>query len=135
MHRKGFTRLASRSKFRKYVHFNEATCTGKALLVSPQGQSSEICPMRQHAQERLFWSRFKVKVRILACCILAKCELKKQLARWYFLYLHFLASGNLGLLCVVLILDIIILPSNFLKCRSLTVNVFLFIHRKTLSLA
>ena len=33
------------------------------------------------------------RVRILAR-ILAKCELKKQLARWYFLYLHFLASKN-----------------------------------------
>ena len=56
------------------------------------------------------------RVRILAG-ILAKCDLKKQLARWYFLYLHFLASGNWGLLSVVLILDINLL-SSFLKCRS-----------------
>ena len=90
MHRKGFTHLAARSKFRKYVHFNEetctgkallispqglkfrkyvhfneATCTGKALLVSPQGQSSEnmSTSMRQHAQERLYSSRLKVKVQ------------------------------------------------------------------------
>ena len=35
------------------------------------------------------------RVRILAR-ILAKCELKKQLARWYFLYLLFLASENMG---------------------------------------
>ena len=56
------------------------------------------------------------RVRILAR-ILAKCELKKLLARWYFLYLHFLASGNLGLLSVALILDINLL-SSFLKCRS-----------------
>ena len=73
------------------------------------------------------------RVRILAR-ILAKCELKKQLARWYFLYLHFLASGNLGLLSVVLNLDINLL-SSFLKCRSLKVNVFVFIHRKTLPMA
>ena len=33
-------------------------------------------------------------------------KLEKQLARRYFLYLHVLASGNLGLLSVVLILDI-----------------------------
>ena len=52
------------------------------------------------------------RVRILAR-ILAKCELKKQLARWYFLYLHFLASGNLLLLSVVLILDINLLSSFF----------------------
>ena len=57
-----------------------------------------------------------IRVRILAR-ILAKCELKKQLARWYFLYLHFLASGNLGLLSVVLILDINLL-SSFLKWCS-----------------
>ena len=37
----------------------------------------------------------KSRVRILAH-ILAKCELKKQIARWYFLHLHFLASENLG---------------------------------------
>ena len=67
-------------------------------------------------------------------CILTKCELKKRLARWYFLHLHFLASGNLGLLSVVLILDIKLL-SSFLKCLSLTLNVFGFIHRKTLSMA
>ena len=73
------------------------------------------------------------RVRILAR-ILAKCELKKQLARWYFLYLQFLASGNLGLLSVVLILDINLL-SSFLKYLSLTVNVFVFIHRKTLPMA
>ena len=54
--------------------------------------------------------------------------------RWYFLYLHFLASGNLCLLSVVLILDINLL-SSFLNCRSLTVNVFVLIHRKTLSMA
>ena len=73
------------------------------------------------------------RVRILAR-ILAKCELKKQLARWYFLYLHFLASGNLGLLSVILNLDINLL-SSFLKCRSLKVNVFVFIHLKTLPMA
>ena len=39
---------------------------------------------------------------------------------WYFLYLHFLSSGNLGLLFVVLILDINLLLS-FLKFCSLTV--------------
>ena len=75
------------------------------------------------------------RVRILAR-ILAKCELKKaisevvfsllELARWYFLYLHFLASGSLGLLSVVLILDINLL-SSFPKCRSLTVTVFVII--------
>ena len=61
----------------------------------------------------------------------------KQLAMWYFdyfLYLHFLASENLGPLSVVLILDINLL-SSFLKCRSLTANIFIFIHRKTLSMA
>ena len=73
------------------------------------------------------------RVRILAR-ILAKCKLKKQLARWYFLYLHFLASGNLGLLSLVLILDINLL-SSFLKCRSLMLNVFVLIHRITLSMA
>ena len=76
---------------------------------------------------------FLTRVRILAR-ILTKCELKKQLARWYFLHLHFLASGNLGLLSVVLILDIKLL-SSFLKCLSLTLNVFGFIHQKTLSMA
>ena len=64
------------------------------------------------------------RVRILAR-ILAKCKFKKQLARWYFLYLHFLASGNLGLLSMVLNLDINLL-SSFLKCCSLKVNVFCF---------
>ena len=73
------------------------------------------------------------RVRILAR-ILAKCELKKQLARWYFLYLLFLASENLGQLFVVLIQDINLF-SNFLKCRSLTVNVFMSIHQKTLSMS
>ena len=73
------------------------------------------------------------RVRILAR-ILTKCKLKKQLARWFFLYLHFLASGNLELLSVVLILDINLL-SSFLKCGSLTVNVFVFIHLKTLPMA
>ena len=63
MHRKGFTNLASRSKFRNMS--NEATCTEKALLISPQGQSSENMSfsMRQHAQERLYSSRLKVKVQ------------------------------------------------------------------------
>ena len=51
------------------------------------------------------------RVRFLAC-ILAKCELKKQLARWYFLYLHFLASENLGPLSMVLILDINLFSLN-----------------------
>ena len=45
-----------------------------------------------------------------------------------------LASGNFGLLSVVLILDINLLYS-FLKCRSLTVNVFVFIRWKTPSVA
>ena len=62
--------------------------------------------------------------RILAR-ILAKCELKKQLARWYFLYLHFLASGNLGLLSVVLILDINLL-SSFLKLSFIDAICFHF---------
>ena len=80
------------------------------------------------------WAKvFRIRVRILAR-ILAKCELKKQFARWYFLYLHFLASGNLGLLSVVLNLEINLL-SSFLKCSSLKVNVFVFIHRKTLPMA
>ena len=73
-----------------------------------------------------------IRVRILAR-IPAKCELKKQLARWYFLYLPFLASENLGQLSVAIILDINFF-SSFLKCISLTVNVFGFIHRKTLSI-
>ena len=51
----------------------------------------------------------------------SKMRVKKQFVRWYFLYLHFLASENLGPLSVVLILDINFL-SSFLKCRSLTVN-------------
>ena len=72
------------------------------------------------------------RVRILAR-ILAKRELKKQIARWYFLYLHFLASENLWPLSMVLILDINLL-SSFLKCRLLTANIFMFIHRKTLSM-
>ena len=46
---------------------------------------------------------------------LAKCKLKKQSERWYFFYLYFLASGNLWLLSLVLILDL---------------NVFIFIHWK-----
>ena len=54
---------------------------------------------------------------------------KKQLARWYFLYLLFLTSGNLGLLSMVLILDINLL-SSFLKSCSLILNVFVFILRK-----
>ena len=41
-----------------------------------------------------------------------KMSVKKQLARWYFLNLHFLASGNLGLLSVVLIQDINLLSSS-----------------------
>ena len=72
------------------------------------------------------------RVRILTR-ILAKCDVKKAISSCYFLYLHFLASGK-GLLSVDLILDIILL-SNFLQFRSLTVNVFVFIHRKTLSMA
>ena len=39
-----------------------------------------------------------------------------------------------GLLSVILILDINLL-SSFLKCRSFTVNIFVFIHRKNLSMA
>ena len=35
-----------------------------------------------------------------------KKRVKKQFARWYFLYLHFLVSGNLGPSSEVLILDI-----------------------------
>ena len=51
--------------FQKYVHFNEATCTGKALLMSPEGQGSEnmSISMKQHAQERLYSSCLKVKVQ------------------------------------------------------------------------
>ena len=59
---------------------------------------------------------------------------KKQLVRWYFLYLHLLTSENLGPLSVALILDINLF-SSFVKCRSLRVNVFVFIHQKTLSMA
>ena len=52
-------------KVQKYVHLNEATCTGKAYLVSPQGQSAEnmSTSMRQHAQERFYSSCLKVKVQ------------------------------------------------------------------------
>ena len=48
--------------------------------------------------------------------------------------MHFLASENLGPLSVALILDLNLL-SSFLKCRSLMANIFIFIHRKTLSMA
>ena len=41
-----------------------------------------------------------------------KMPVKKQFARWYLLNLHFLASGNLGLLSVVLIQDINLLSSS-----------------------
>ena len=61
--------------------------------------------LRKFESDILLLHPLGIRVRILAR-ILTKCELKKQLARWYFLYLHFLASGNLGLLSVVLILDI-----------------------------
>ena len=59
---------------------------------------------------RVFPVNLGTRVQILAC-ILAKCELKKQIARWYFLYLHFLARENLGPLAVVLILDINLLSN------------------------
>ena len=68
------------------------------------------------------------RVRSLAC-LLAKCELKQAISE---VILN--ASGNLRLLSVILILDINLL-SSFLKCLSLTINVFVFIHRKTLSMA
>ena len=90
----------------------------------------KLCIMIEHVYT-LYLCTFRV--RTLAR-ILAKCELKKQLARWYFLYLHFLTSENLGPLSVVLIIDINLL-SRFLKCRSLTANIFICIHRKTLSMA
>ena len=61
-------------------------------------------------------------------------RVKKANSEVVFLYLHFLASENLGPLSMVLILDINLL-SSFLKCHSLTTNIFIFIHRKTLSMA
>ena len=62
-----------------------------------------------------------------------KMRVEKAIGEVEFLYFHFLAGGKLRLLSAVLILDINLL-SSFLKCRSLTVAVFVFIHRKTLSM-
>ena len=59
---------------------------------------------------------------------------KKAISEVAFLCLYFLASENLGPLSVVLILDINLLCS-FLKCPSLTANIFIFIHRETGSMA
>ena len=61
-------------------------------------------------------------------------RVKKANSEVVFSLIHLLASENLGPLSVVLILDINLL-SSFLKCRSLTANIFIFIHRKTLSMA
>ena len=113
---------------------------GTTLPINVRGTSlSSHKDFKNRSPRALFAKRWEshytkeYRVRILAS-ILAKCELKKQLARWYFLYLHFLASRNLGLLSMVLNLDINLL-SSFLKCCSLKVNVFVFIHRKTLPMA
>ena len=58
------------------------------------------------------WLCFRAKPRItdvgsILARTLAKCELKKI----FFLYLHFLASENLGPFSMVLILDIILFSS------------------------
>ena len=112
--------------FNSYRIFKRLAKTLNRLRIC-SGWSEALLVPKKHIVGNL------IRVRILAR-ILTKCELKKQLVRWYFLYLHFLASGNLGLLSVVLNLDINLL-SSFLKCRSLKVNVFVFIHRKTMLMA
>ena len=61
-----------------------------------------------------------------------KMRVKKAISEVEFSLLTFLAEENLGPLYMVLTLDINLL-SSFLKCPSLTANIFIFIHRKTLS--
>ena len=63
-----------------------------------------------------------------------KMRVKKAISEVVFSLLAFSREWKLGLLFVVLNLDINLL-SSFLKCCSLKVNVFVFIHRKTLPMA